>query len=91
MEKLSYHYRDLETKEPEAEYKADDYANARSEVLGDVVRIVDAEACQHTTNSLEDDGSPDDGVVALKEPVLGNVLSVLHNDTEEECRKEAVE
>lgn len=91
VDRLPYHYRDLEAEEPEAEYEADHDADACSKVLGDVVRVVDTEARKHTADSLEDDSCPDDGVVALEEPVLGDFLPVLHDHPKEKSGEEAVE
>lgn len=54
----TYRARHLVSKEPQTENKADDNADTRREVLGDIVRIVDAQAGQHATDGLENNRSP---------------------------------
>lgn len=57
--------RHLEAKEPQAEYEADDNTDACCKILGDVVCVVDTEACQQAPDSLENDGRPDNGIITL--------------------------
>lgn len=81
----------VKVKEEDAEHAANDNANAGSKVLGNVVGVVDADGGQQSSNCLEDNGSPNDAVVPVKEPVLRNLLTIVVDDTDEEGREKRIE
>lgn len=81
---MAYGKRDIEVEEPDAKDKTDDNADAGSEILGDVIGVVDTKRRQDATNSLENNGSPDDTAVAVEEAVLGNFGPILEDDADEQ-------
>jgi hypothetical protein len=81
---------DLKVKKEYAEKEAQNYADTRRKVLGDVVCVIDAHSYQNSTQSLENYGSPDHGIVAIKETVLGNFLTIFENYANNQSRKQGV-
>ena len=83
----TYRHRDLEVEEPHAEHEADNNADARREVLSNVVRVVDTQARQDSPDSLEYNRRPDHPVVPVEKAVLRNLFAVVKHDPHEEGRE----
>lgn len=73
--------------ETDTEQEADNDANARSEVLGDIVRIIDAERRKNTTTGLQDDQCPHNPVIAIEKAMLRNLLAVLIHNADQQSRE----
>jgi len=70
----------LEFEEPHAEKKAKNNTDARSKILGDIVSVVDAHRNQHPTTGLTEYCCPHNRIVPIKEPILGDLLSILEHN-----------